>query len=553
MAASGSVRAVGGLVFASRALRRLVASYFVLIVVEYGSWITLLVIANARGGPTAAGLVAVAQLLPSIVFGPALTKALARFGLRRGLVFGYALQTVGLGAVAAAVAAGLPLVVIALPAIVYSVAVGATRPMHAAFLPSAVRLPQELTAANVASSWADGLGALAGPALAGVLLASGGESAAMIGFAAVSVLAAPLVAGARVSGDSDRDREDEESEEESVAGIIDALRVVAARPSTRTLVAFTGGAAAVEGAMDLLVVVLAVKVLMLGPAAAGYFAAAFGAGALAGGVVAAWLVGRHLAPVVIAASLGGSVALAALAGVTTASVAVALLVVVGVSRTVQAVAAQTLLQRSTPFDVLVHVFAVTESIRDFGLAIGVVVTPALIAFGGTRAAFLGFAAIAPIIVVLTARRLRQIDSDATIPVVEMRLLRNLSVFSALPAAPLEALAHESEQVLVPAGEDAVRQGDDGDRYYAIIDGAVAVIRDGEEVRHLTRGEGFGEIALLHNVPRTATVRAIHDTHLLAIGQEQFLTVLTTHPRVHQAADRVASARLSGALDRGGRR
>ncbi|MFZ0340911.1 MAG: cyclic nucleotide-binding domain-containing protein [Gaiellaceae bacterium] len=541
MAASGTARAVTRLVVANRALRRLIASYFVLIVVEYGSWITLLVIANARGGPTAAGLVAVAQLLPSIALGPPLTKALARFGLRRGLTLGYALQTVGLGAVAAAVAAGLPLVMIALPAIVYSVAVGATRPMHAAFLPSAVRLPQELAAANVASSWADGLGALAGPAFAGVLLASAGESAAMLAFAAVSVLAAPLVAGAGISSEP----EDEPGEEEeSVAGIIEALRVVAARPSTRTLVAFAGGAAAVEGAMDLLVVVLAVKILMLGPGAAGYFAAAFGAGGLAGGVVAAWVMGRRLAPVVIAAALGGSVALAALAGVTSASVAVALLVVVGMSRTVQAVSAQTLLQRSTPFDVLVHVFAVMESIRDFGLAIGVVVTPALIAVGGTHAAFLGFAAIAPLIVVLTVRRLRQIDSDATIPVVEMRLLRNLPVFAALPAAPLEALVHESEQVVVPAGEDVIREGDEGDRYYAIIDGTVAVVRGGVEIRQLTRGEGFGEIALLHNVPRTATVRAIHDTHLLAIGQEPFLTVLTEHSRVHQAAHRVASARLS---------
>jgi MFS family permease len=541
MLSSGNARAVLRVVIGSRALGRLVASYLVVILVEYGSWITLLVVANARGGPTAAGLVALAQLLPSVAVAPMLASRLARLGLRRGLVFGYATQTLALGAEAALVAGGAPLAVITLPTIIYSVALGATRPMHAAFLPSAVRIPQELTAANVASSWADGVGALAGPALAGVLLATGGPSAAVIAFAAISALAAPLVAATGRAQGAPTDDLEEESEE--VPGIIEAIRVVAAQPSTRTLTAFAGGAAAVEGAMDLLVVVLAVKILAVGPSAAGYFAAAFGAGGLLGGVVAAWLMGRRLAPILIAASLGGSAALAALAGVTSATVAVALLLIVGASRAVQAVSTQTLLQRSTPFNVLVHVFALMESIRDVGLAIGALVTPLLIAVGGTRAAFIGFAAIAPIVIASTARRLRLIDSNATIPVVEMTLLRGLPVFAPLPAAPLETLARESEQLVVPSGDDVFEQGDDGDQYYAIIDGTVAILRDGVEVARLTRGEGFGEIALLHNVPRTATVRAVEDAHLLAIGQEQFLTALTNHPRVHRIAQRVASARI----------
>jgi MFS family permease len=542
VAASGDTRAVFRAVVGSGALRRLFGSYFVLITVEYGSWITLLVIANARGGPTAAGIVALAQLLPSVALGPVLAGRLARLGLRRGLIVGYAVQTLALGAEGALVFGHAPLAAITVPAAIYSVVLGATRPMHAAFLPSVVRRPEELTAANVSSSWADGLGALVGPGLAGVLLASGGLSFAVGAFAVISVLAAPLVAGTGRSPETPVDDGGEELER--VPGILDAIRVVAAQPSTRTLTAFAGGAAAVEGALDLLVVVLAVKILALGPGAAGYFAAAFGAGGLLGGVVAAWLMGRRLAPILTAASLGGSAALAGLAGATSATVAVALLVVVGASRTVQAVSAQTLLQRSTPFDVLVHVFALMESIRDVGLALGALVTPLLIALAGTRAAFIGFATIAPIVIALTARRLRVIDSDATIPVVEMTLLRSLPIFAALPAAPLETLARESQRVVVPAGDDVFKQGDDGDQYYAIIDSTVAILRDGTELTRLTRGEGFGEIALLHNVPRTATVRAIHETHLLAIGQEQFLTALTNHPRAHRTAHRVATTRIT---------
>jgi CRP-like cAMP-binding protein len=106
-------------------------------------------------------------------------------------------------------------------------------------------------------------------------------------------------------------------------------------------------------------------------------------------------------------------------------------------------------------------------------------------------------------------------------------------------------------LVVRSGDDVFEQGDDGDQYYAIIDGTVAILRDGLELRRLTRGEGFGEIALLHNVPRTATVRAVEDTHLLAIGQEQFLTALTNHPRVHRIAQRVATTRIADTRDGSG--
>ena len=440
MAASGTARAVTRLVVANRALRRLIASYFVLIVVEYGSWITLLVIANARGGPTAAGLVAVAQLLPSIALGPPLTKALARFGLRRGLTLGYALQTVGLGAVAAAVAAGLPLVMIALPAIVYSVAVGATRPMHAAFLPSAVRLPQELAAANVASSWADGLGALAGPAFAGVLLASAGESAAMLAFAAVSVLAAPLVAGAGISSEP----EDEPGEEEeSVAGIIEALRVVAARPSTRTLVAFAGGAAAMEGAMDLLVVVLAVKILMLGPGAAGYFAAAFGAGRPRRRGGRGLGDGRTSRPSSRSPPRSaGASPLAALAGSPPRRSPSPCSSSSRMSRTVQAVSLDLVatrpVRRPRP-----RLRGDRERPRRFGLAIGVVV-PGADCRRGRRGLFWASRR--------SRRPHRRPDGPAATPDrfrrpsrVEIEAATKPSVFAALPAAPLEALVHRASR------------------------------------------------------------------------------------------------------------
>ena len=228
--------------------------------------------------------------------------------------------------------------------------------------------------------------------------------------------------------------------------------------------AYPVGAAVIEGAIDLLVVVLAVRILAVGPGASGYLSAAFGAGGLLGGVTAILLIGRRLALPLAAAAMLGGIALALLSLASTVLVAAVLLVIVGASRAVQTVAAQTLLQRTTPLDVIVCVFALIESLHDAGLALGALLVPVLIGLAGPDAAFIGIAAVAPLVVVLTARRMLRVDEDASIPVVEMGELRNLGIFASLPAAPLETLAREAEHVNVPAGAAIITEGEEGDRF-----------------------------------------------------------------------------------------
>ena len=268
-------------------------------------------------------------------------------------------------------------------------------------------------------------------------------------------------------------------------------------------------------------------------------------GGLIGALGAVALVGRRLALPLAAAALIGSAALAALALVSTVAAAVALLIVVGASRTVQSIAAQTLIQRSTPLDVLVCVFGLVESLRDVGLAFGAVVVPLLVHIGGPDAAFIGMAMFGPIVVLLTTRRLLSTDASATIPVVEMGLLRNLKIFASLPAAPLETLARESSYVTVAPGTEIIRQGGDGDTYYAIVHGVVTIEIDGLEVSRLGEGEGFGEISLLHDTPRTATVAAVSETSLLGIDREAFLAAMRASLSVHAAARDVAAVRGAG--------
>ena len=111
---------------------------------------------------------------------------------------------------------------------------------------------------------------------------------------------------------------------------------------------------------------------------------------------------------------------------------------------------------------------------------------------------------------------------------------------------IERLAWSLERVAVVPGVPIVRQGDRGDRFYAVADGELRVTVDDRECRVLGPGDGFGEIALLRDVPRTATVIPTGAATVRALRGDEFLAVLCGHPACADAAEAVASARLAHA-------
>jgi MFS family permease len=235
--------------------------------------------------------------------------------------------------------------------------------------------------------------------------------------------------------------------------------------------------------------------------------------------------------------------IALIAAVPNTATALILFALAGVGTTIVDVAGLTLLQRVVPDEVLTRVMGIAQSVFVGTLGLGAVIVPALIAGLGNRGALAATGAGLPLLAVVSARRLRHLDESAAAPPPRLDLLRAIPLFRPLAPATLEQLARELRPLQIPAGEEIVRQGDRGDLFYILAEGEVEVRIDGREVEPLRAGSFFGEIALLRDVPRTATISARSDVDLLALDRDHFIAAVTGHPESEEAARAVIASRL----------
>jgi hypothetical protein len=528
------------------ALRRVVAGYALFVLTEYSVWIAMLVYAYSRGGATIAGVVALAQLVPAALLAPVFAALADRRSPVVLLAGGYLVQAAAMGTTAVAVAGGVPLAAYA-AAVVASTAVTATRPAQSTLIPSLAVTPDQLTAANVVVGWVEAAGIAVAGALTGAVIWAGGVAGVFAVCAALGAVAALLVFRLRVPALA----APEEHAPAVMAGLAASVHLAAGQPRLRLMLALLTAEAAVVGALDLLFVILAVTVLGRPQAWAGYLNSAYGVGAILAAPVSVLLVGRRLGAPILGAALLLSGALAALAAGRGLGGTVALLTVVGASRALLDVASRSLLQRSVPAQSLGQVFGLLEGLTMAGLAIGSVLVPVLVHLGGSRLALLGVAAVLPLAAAAGGRALFSLDTEAPVPVVQIALLRSIPLFAELPAPAVEGLAAALTPAEVPAGTTLIRQGGEGDAYYAIAAGQLDVIQDGRFLRRCGRGEGVGEIALLRAVPRTATVTAHTDATVYKLAREPFLTAVLGHAATERQAHGIADARLADDATRGG--
>ena len=522
------------------ALLRVLAAYLLFILTEYAVWIAMLVFAYNRGGTAVAGLVAVAQLAPAAVVAPVAASLADRRSPVVMLAGGYLAQAAGMAGTAAAIGAGAPLAAYA-AAVFASTAVTTTRPAQSALIPSLAATPDQLTAANVVAGWLEAAGAAAAGLLVGVLISLAGVGSVFAVCAGLGLAAALLVAGLRAPSLAAEAGADANA---GTAGVAEGLRLAVRQPRLRLMLALLTADAVVVGALDLLVVILALTVLGRPPSWAGYLEFAFGAGAVLAATVSALLVGRRLGGPILAAALGLSGALAAVAFGPGLAGTVILLAVAGAGHLLLEVATRTLLQRSVPPRLIGRIFGVLEGFTMAGLAIGALLVPALAHLGGSRLAVLGVAAVLPLAAVAGGRAVFRLDAGTAVPVVEIALLRSLPLFAELPAPAIEGLAAALRPVRLEAGAVLIRQGDPGDAYFAIAAGELDAEQDGHFLGRYGRGDGVGEIALLRAVPRTATVTAHTAATVYQLDRDLFLTAVLGHAPTRRQAEDIAAARLA---------
>ncbi|MGZ4257821.1 MAG: MFS transporter [Gaiellaceae bacterium] len=528
-------------VYRNPGLRRLQFAWAGSIVGSWAYTVALIVYAYNAGGTSAVGLVGLIRWLPSAVASPIASVLGDR--CRRVLVMLSAdlLRAAALGGMAACVLLNAPTATVYVLAAFVAVVSTAFQPAQAALLPALARTPEELTAANVSSSTLESLGFCAGPALGGLLLAVSTTWVVFLVTAGTFLWSAFQLSFLLRTDEPPLQPEVKRSLLHEAA---DGFRAIAADRRLQLVIGLFSAQTLVNGAMSVLIAVCALELLHLGAGGVGYLNAAVGVGGLFGAVFSLMLVGRRrlAGPFGLAvAGTGGPMLF--IAPRPTFAIAFAAFTLIGISNIVEDVAGFTLLQRTTPADVLARVFGVLHSLFYATVALGAVLAPVLVHWIGVRWALVVAGAILPVLTVATRVPLVRLDDQAVDRSGEVELLHSIPLFAPLSAPVLETLAARLEPVAAAAGETIVEQGDPGDRFYVIASGEVEVSVDGKAQATEGPGDHFGEIALLRDVPRTATVTARSDVELYALERDDFLAAVTGHAGAAAAAEAVVGARL----------
>ncbi len=527
-------------------LRRLLLAFLAFNAVEYGAWVAILLYAYEATGPASVGIVALAQLVPAAIVAPVAGTLGDRYPRLRVLALGYLALGILLTLTAGGMLAGWN------PLVVYILAIGAgltltvARPTHNALLPGLARSTEELTAANASTSIAEAGGILGGPLLAAMILVVAGPGEVLLVLSVTMLAGATLVLSLRALEPA------MESQPPAILGPavpagespFAGFRALAADRDARLIVGVLAARTLMIGITDVLFVLVALELFETGESGAAILSAAMGAGGVIGGAMAFLLVGQpRITPIIALCAVvwGGAFAIMGLSG--SGSLAPLLLVVGGTGLAILDVAGRTILQRAVPDEVLARVFGVLEGLNMAALAIGSVLVSLVTGLIDLRAAVIVFAAFLPLAIGLAFPWLRAIDARAIVPTRALALLRRLPLFEPLDPPVLEGLARSATWVSPTAGDVLIREGDHGDRYYVLESGAVRITRGGRPVLDLdTPGDGFGEIALLRDVPRTATVTTLRSSSLLVLERETFLGAVC-HPAAHAEAHRIADERV----------
>ena len=564
--ATDAVRETGtslSTVFRNPNLRRLNLAFAGSAIGDWAYATAIIVWAYEIGGVTAVGIWGTVRLILMTLVTPFASTIVDRLPRKLIMVSTDLIRGLICLAVAGLIWADAPPMAIFVLATLTSIFAAPFRPAVAALMPSLVNEPEELTAANGTASTIESLAFFVGPAIGGTLVAAFGVPVVVLLNAATFVWSALIVSRIRVADEADstaaetaeaaqggdtvdvtdstaHSTDDTESFwTESMAGFRTIwahrdLRMVSGVYCLQTMVA---GASLVFG------VEMAVQMTSFGAPGIGYLDSVMGVGALLGGLVA---IGRASAGR-LASDFGVGVIFWALPLLLAAIwpqmwAAFLALFIIGVANPVVDVNATTIIQRSADDAVMGRVFGALETALIASMALGSIAMPLLNHTIGLRWSLAIFAVVITLAVIPTFGRLRRLDVELAEPAT-LTLLRQIPLFAPLEPKSLELVAQQLIPVRVPAGETVITEGEEGKRFYVIESGALTATFGGELLSHMGPGDPFGEIALLRDVPRTATVTADEDSQLFALEREAFLEAVTGDNEVNSRADDLIARRI----------
>jgi MFS family permease len=535
-------------VFRNRDLRKVNLALAGSVIGDWAFGIAVAVWAYQEGGATAVGVYGVVKLTSHAILAPFAASFADKYSRKTVMIVAdiIRLLLVVLGTIFLVTDA--PALTIYTTAFLAGIVGAAFRPAQASLIPTLADDPTQLTNTNVVASTIESMGFFVGPALAGLLLALTNletvfvfNALTFLWSAAVLVGVGPPHAGSQVVDDT-ADEADEATA--NYGGAFAGFGQIRRNRDLRFVAFVFAAQTVVAGASLVFEVAIIFDLLGKGEATLGLTDSVLGIGGLIGGVVAVLLARRERMAFDFGIGVLGWSAPLLLIVVwpTLVSVLIAQLII-GISNSLVDINAYTIVQRVTPEAVMGRVFGALESIIIGGMALGSLAMPILLGWIGLRPALAVIGGVVAAIALIGLPRLHGIDQRVLAPPL-FRMLRKVPIFSPVARPAQERIARTLEPRAVAAGEVVFAQGDVGDHYWIIQSGRVEVEIDGEHRRELGPGEGFGEIALLRDVPRTATVTAIDDVELMGVARDDFIPAVTSTEESSTVAENVVNRYLS---------
>jgi MFS family permease len=527
----------------NRPIRLLLVAWGVSYAGDLAAFTAASVYAYRAGGAGLVGVLGLARALPGALLVPLVTSWADRVRRERLLLASVAPRALLLAAAVAVMTGGGHAVLVVLLVALEGGLASVFRQVQAALLPWLARTPDELTSANTAASVVQAAATLGGPAIAAGLLAIGTPQDAMLAACALVAVGAGLLAGVRpvtsemvvrTAGPLKQLKHD--IAEGFKAGIWRRGALALAVPAAAQTFA--------RGVLNVLVVVIALNLFGLGSAGVGWLPAVLGLGGVLAGPLAVMLVrGRRVARCFAAGAAGWGVPMILLALGHAPYWPYLMFGAIGVSNVFDDVGVYSALQQVIPPRSMGRALGVRRAVLLLSMGLGSAVTPLLIHAWGARGTLIATGLLLVAVAVAFVPSLTAIDNKISAPGRDFALLRKVSFFSPLPFAIVEHLASEMESVTYQPGDVIIKQGEPGDYFYVIAEGQVRISKNGQQTAQLGAGDGFGEIALLRRIPRTATVTALSRLEARILDREEFLAAVTGNPESMENADQVVSARL----------